>query len=126
MIGAAVGAGVGRVAGNSQDKKDAKKEEQTKMQRAALTGSQWKIFSVTADNKPDFDSLTVTFRPDGKVVTSRYESGQAMVFTEEEYRIAGDTLIINKADYTINATYRINGNDLFIECKQFKAVLHRI
>lgn len=126
VIGAAVGAGVGRLAGKSQDKKAAEEEEKAKMQATALTGSKWRIFSVTADNKPDFDSLTVTFRPDGKVVTSRYKSGQAMVFTEENYSILGDTLIINKADYTINATYRINGNDMFIDCQQFKAVLHRI
>ena len=73
-----------------------------------------------------FDSMTVEFRPDGKVVTTRYEPGGTMTFTEEKYRIVGDTLIINKTDYLINAKYRIDGNKMTVDCDRFRAVLQRV
>ena len=124
LIGAAIGAGVGHLIGNSQDKKAAK--EYDMMQPTTLTGTRWKIVNLLMQDKPKFESMTVEFRPDGKVVTTRHESGGTMTFTEEKYRIAGDTLIINKTDYIINAKYRINGNEMTVDCDRFRAVLQRI
>jgi hypothetical protein len=49
-----------------------------------------------------------------------------MTVTEERYRIVGDTLIINKPGYLINAEYQISGDELIVNCEQFRAVLRRI
>ena len=124
LIGAAIGAGAGHLIGNSQDKKAAKEYDMS--QPTTLTGTKWKIINLLMEDKPKFDSMTVEFRPDGKVVTTRYEPGGTMTFTEEKYRIVGDTLIINKSDYIINAKYRINGTEMTVDCDRFRAVLQRI
>ena len=124
LIGAAIGAGAGYLIGNAQDEKAAK--EYDMMQPTTLTGTKWKVVNLVTENKPKFDSMTVEFRPDGKVTTTRYEPGGTMTFTEEKYRIVGDTLIINKTDYIINAKYRIDGNKMTVDCDQFRAVLERV
>jgi hypothetical protein len=124
LIGAAIGAGAGHLIGNSQDKKAAKEYDMS--QPTTLTGTKWKIVNLLMEDKPKFDSMTVEFRPDGKVVTTRYEPGGTTTFTEEKYRIVGDTLIINKTDYIINAKYRITGNEMTIDCDRFRAVLQRV
>jgi hypothetical protein len=124
LIGAAVGAGVGHIIGNKQDKEAAK--EYNLSQPTALTGTKWKVMSLIMKDKPEFTSMFVEFRPDGKIVTTRYEPGGTMTITEERYRIVGDTLIINKRDYLINATYQITGSQMIVDCQRFRAVLSRI
>ena len=124
LIGAAIGAGAGYIIGNEQDKKAAKEHDFS--QPTALTGTTWKVISLVMEDKPEFNTMTVEFRPDGKVVTTRYEPGGTMTMTEERYRIVGNTLIVNKTDYLINATYRIDGNQMIIDCEKFRAVLQRI
>lgn len=123
LIGAVVGAGVGYIIGNEQDKKAAK--EYSYKTPTPLTGTKWKLISIVMDNKPDYESFLVDFRPDGTVVTTRFERGGTMTVAEERYRIVGDTLIINKRDYLINAKYRINGDLLRLDCDRFRAVLQR-
>jgi hypothetical protein len=48
-----------------------------------------------------------------------------MTVTEERYRIVGNTLIINKPGYLVNAEYKISGDELIVNCQQFRAVLKR-
>lgn len=124
LIGTAIGAGAGYLIGNDQDKKAAKAYDFS--QPTALTGTKWKVISLVMEEKPEFETMTVEFRPDGKIVTTRYESGGTMTITEERYRIVGNTLIINKSDYLINAKYRIDGNEMIVDCERFRAVLKRI
>ncbi len=124
LIGAAVGAGVGHIIGSKQDKEAAKEYDLS--QPTALTGTKWKVMSLIMKDKPEFTSMFVEFRPDGKVTTTRYEPGGTMTITEERYRIVGDTLIINKRDYLINATYQITGSRMTVDCQRFRAVLQRI
>jgi hypothetical protein len=124
LIGAAVGAGVGHIIGNKQDKKAAKEHDLS--QPTALTGTKWKVMSLIMHDKPAYLSMFVEFRPDGKIATTRYEPGGTMTLTEERYRIVGDTLIINKTDYIINAKYVIQGDTMTVNCQQFRAVLSRI
>ena len=124
LIGAAIGAGVGYIIGNEQDKKAAK--EHDFYQPTALTGTKWKVMSLIMQDKPEFTSMFVEFKPDGKVMTTRYEPGGTMTITEERYRIVGDTLIINKRDYLINATYQITGSQMIVDCQRFRAVLRRV
>ena len=124
LIGAAIGTGAGYLIGNAQDKKAAKTYDM--YQPTALTGTKWKIINLVMEDKPEYTTVTVEFRPDGKVVTTRYEPGGTKTITEEKYRIVGSTHIINKTDYIINAQYRIDGNEMTVDCERFRAVLQRI
>ncbi len=112
LIGTAIGAGAGYLIGNSQDKKQSAFHDY--FQPTALTGTKWKVIDLVKQDKPKFESMTVEFRPDGKIVTTRHESDGTMIFGEEKYRIVGSTLIINKSDYIVNADYKVIGNDVFV------------
>ncbi len=124
LIGAAIGAGAGYIIGNEQDKKAAKEHDLN--QPTVLTGTKWQVVNLVMEEKPEFISMFVEFKPNGEVVTTRHEPGGTMTITEERYRIVGDTLIINKTDYIINAKYVIQGDTMTVNCQQFRAVLERI
>ena len=124
LIGAAIGTGAGYLIGNSQDKKAAKAYNMS--QPTALTGTKWKVISLVTEDMPEYTSILVEFKPNGEVVTTRHEPGGTMTVTEERYRIVSNTLIINKPGYIVNATYRVQGNQLTIDSEQFHAVLQRI
>ena len=95
-------------------------------QPTALTGTKWKVIIMVKEDMPEYTSIIVEFKPNGEVVTTRHEPGGTMTITEERYRIVSNTLIINKPGYIINATYRVQGNQLTIDSEQFHAVLQRI
>ena len=84
------------------------------------------LFSLVKKDMPEYTSIFVEFKPNGEIVTTRHEPGGTMTVTEERHRIAGDTLIINKAGYMINAKYQVQGNQMVVDCQQFRAVLERI
>lgn len=124
LIGAAIGTGAGYLIGNAKDKKAAQTYDAS--QPTPLTGTVWKIVNLVKKDMPEYKSITVEFKPNGKVVTTRHEPGGTMIVTEERYRIVGDTLIINKPGYMINAKYQVQGAQLVIDCEQFRAVLERV
>jgi len=124
LIGAGIGAGAGYLIGNSQDKKAAKTHDMS--QPTPLTGTSWKVVNLVKKDMPEYTSIIIEFKPDGKVVTTRHEPGGTMTVTEERYRIVGDTLIVNKPGYIINAKYQVQGNQMVIDCEQFRAVLERV
>ena len=124
LIGAGIGTGIGYLIGNAQDKKAAKTYDMS--QPTPLTGTSWKVVSLVKKDMPEYESIIVEFKPNGEVVTTRHEPGGTMTVTEERYRIVGNTLIINKPGYIINATYQVQGNQLTINCEQFRAVLERV
>jgi hypothetical protein len=90
-----------------------------------LTGTKWRVVSLIMENKPLYESMIVEFRPNGEMVTTEHEPGGTKTITEERYRIVGDTLIINKPGYIINAKYKISGNKMIVDCLEFHAVLQR-
>ncbi len=124
LIGAAIGTGAGYLIGNAQDKKAAKAYDMS--QPTPLTGTKWKVVSLVKADTPEYTAIFVEFKPDGKVVTTRHEPGGTMTVTEERYRIVGDTLIINKPGYLINADYKIFDDELIVNCERFRAILRRI
>jgi hypothetical protein len=124
LIGAGIGAGAGYIIGNSRDKKAA--ETHNYNSPTPLSNTTWKVTSLIMDNKPEYESLVVNFRPDGIVATTRFEPGGTKIITEEKYRIVGKTLIIHKSDYIINAEYKIYGNELVVNCERFRAVLTKL
>ena len=72
--------------------------------------------SATNEFHGSMQSVTVArLGPDGKVEMS-----------EETYRVVGDTLIVNKPGYLINAKYRITGDEMIVSAQDFSAVLKRL
>ena len=124
LIGAGIGAGVGYMIGNEQDKKVARNYSYDTP--TPLSGTKWQVISLVMDDKPEYESLVVEFRPDGIVVTTRFETGGTKTITEEHYRIVGNALIVNRPDYLINAKYKIDGDMLILDCERFRAVLKRM
>ncbi|RKY06766.1 MAG: hypothetical protein DRP66_08160 [Planctomycetota bacterium] len=124
LAGAAIGAGAGYIIGNEGDKKRAAVYNYNTP--TPLTGTRWKVARLDMDDPPIYDSITVEFKPNGEVVTTRYEPGGTTTITEERYRIVGDTLIINKPGYIVNAKYRIQGGKMTVTAPEFTAVLQKM
>ena len=124
LVGAGVGAGVGYLIGNSQDKKAAEKYDYNAP--TSLSGTQWMVSELTMEDKPQYQSITVQFTPDGKLITTRINPNGTRTIQEEKYRIVGQALIIHKSDYIINAEYALYGNEMVVTAEDFKAVLKKI
>ena len=124
LAGAAIGAGAGYMIGNEGDKKRAAVYNYDTP--TSLTGTRWKVTRLNMDNPPIYDSITVEFKANGEVVTTRHEPGGTMTVTEERYRIVGDTLVINKPGYIVNAKYRIQGSQMTVTAPEFTAVLQKM
>ena len=124
LAGAAIGAGAGYIIGNEGDKKRAAVYNYDTP--TPLTGTRWKVTRLDMDDPPIYDSITVEFKPNGEVVTTKYEPGGTTTITEEHYRIVGDTLIINKPGYIVNAKYRIRGSQMTVTAPEFTTVLQKM
>lgn len=134
LIGAAVGTGVGYIIGNEADKKKAAAMTKASAQTppahtevGPLGGTRWKVVSLRPmDVAPPFRTKELEFRPDGRVITTTTTpSGDVEVF-DESFRVVGDTLIINKPGYLINARYSLAGSQLIVNAQEFSAVLERL
>ena len=125
LIGAAVGGGAGYIIGNEKDKKDAKAYNMN--QPTPLTGTKWKVIRLVKEKDiPEYTAMFLEFKSNGELVTTIHEPGDTQIITEERYRIVGDTLIINKPGYIINAKYAVSGKRLTIDCLEFHAVLQQV
>ena len=65
---------------------------------------------------PPFTSKIIEFGPKGQVKSTTTYSDGTVDVQQERYRVVGNTLIINKPGYIINATYRIQGNQMTVDC----------
>ncbi len=129
LIGAAVGTGIGYIIGNEVDKKEAKEmadRGSPAPDTSPLSGTTWRVVSLVADKPMPYVSITVEFRPDGRVITTKTEAGGIVTRHNERYRVVGNTLIVNKPGYLINAQYRIDGRELIVDAKHIRAVLKRL
>ena len=129
LIGAAVGTGIGYIIGNEADKKEA--EEMAKRgpsghDTSPLSGTSWVVVSLVTDKPNPHVSITVEFRPDGRVITTKTDVGGVVTRHDERYRVVGNTLIVNKPGYLLNARYRIDGRELILDAEQIRAVLRRL
>ena len=123
LIGAGVGATAGYLIGDHQDKKAAESHDYSTS--TPLTGTKWTVSELTMKNKPQYQSITVEFTSDGKIVTTRINPDGTKKIQEERYRIVDQTLIIHKTDYIVNAQYQLYGTKLVITADDFKAVLNK-
>ena len=134
LIGAAVGTGVGYIVGNEMDKKKA--QEMSAKQKGdlyrhdevdPLGNTRWQVKDIVPkDRVPEFASKIIEFGPHGWVKTTTTLPDGKVIVSDESYRVVGNTLIVNKPGYLINATYGIQGNEMIVSADDFRAVLIRM
>ncbi|RTZ89425.1 MAG: hypothetical protein DSY91_07810 [Deltaproteobacteria bacterium] len=126
LIGAGIGLGAGYIIGNEMDKSKAAKK-QLKATYAPLGGTKWQVVSITPANKvPKYSSKIVSFQNDGKVITNTVYPNKSKDVTTENYRVTGNTLIVNHRGYLINYKFSINGNTMTCQADKVKIVLKRL
>jgi len=92
-----------------------------------LGGTRWNLVSLNPRSvAPLYTSKIIEFRRDGRVITTTTNPDGSVDTFNESYRVVGDTLIINKPGYIINARYKISGNQLIVNAEDFSAVLERL
>ena len=126
LIGSAVGAGIGYLIGNERDKENAARMRAGEA-TGGLAGTRWEVVDWSPrDSRTDFATKVVEFRPDGRVVTTTTYRGGSSHVDDEGYRVAGDTLIVNKPGYVINYRYMVSGNQMTVTADRIRATLRRI
>lgn len=129
VVGAGVGAGVGYLIGNEADKKEAHTRQMAIEQDVRpLANTSWQVVSVTPKPAEPIRSVVGRFNADGTVTTTTaYWDGRTVTDTNNErYRIVGQTLIINQDDWVINATFRLDGDSLYIDTGRYILVMERL
>ena len=132
LIGAAVGSGIGYMIGNEQDKKHAREMSQaqrnpTHTEVGLLGGTRWTVVSLTPrDVADEYVSRVIEFRSNGRVITTTTNPDGSVEVRDETYRVVGDTLIINKPGYLVNARFNLSGDQLIVSAEDFSAVLRRV
>jgi len=92
-----------------------------------LTNTRWRVRTITPPRAADANlGMIVTFRPSGHVVTRTTLPDSTTRLVTERYRVVGDTLIINRDDFVVNAQFRIRGESLTIGAGEFVGVFDRI
>ena len=132
LVGAAVGGGIGYIIGNEKDKEHAKemsKAQQTPTHNevGALGGTRWIVVSLNPRDKvPPYTSKIIEFKKNGRVITTTTKpDGHVEVF-DETYRVVGNTLVINKPGYLVNARFGVSGNQMTVSAEEFSVVLRRL
>lgn len=132
LIGTAVGGGIGYIIGNEKDKKKARAMTEaspsgTHSEIDPLGGTRWTVVSLEPSGKfQPAKSRVVEFDQSGRVTTTRTRENGAVDSDTENYRVVGNTLVVNKPGYIINATFAIDGSQLIIDAGEFRAVLKRL
>lgn len=95
-------------------------------QTAPLGGTHWNVIEIVEPDAEDraaleeIDTITVEFAQDGKLITTVVEKdGTASVEDDERYRIDGDLITITHPDYTKQAMYRFEGDQLRVHSPRF-------
>jgi hypothetical protein len=138
LIGAGVGTGLGYIIGNEMDKADAKKREQQMAASARthtppppprvglLGGTKWRAIQVTPPPTPPHTSYTLRFGNDGWLHSREVYTDGTEKTDREHYRVQGDTLIINKPGYLVNAKYKMTNNTLTVWHDKVKTVFELV
>ena len=151
VVGAAVGTGLGYMAGNEKDKKIAQQE--TEDVRAAqaqaqvtsdpataykppkqskFAGSTWRVLSLVSDDPyPEFSSMVVTFTSNTKLTTMTVLKNGETLTSVESYRVVDDVMIIsgkdeNGKDYVINAKFSVEGKQMVLVAPDMRIVMEEV
>jgi hypothetical protein len=133
LIGAAIGAGVGYLIGNEQDKKKAQQMSETSRstnyshnETGPFANTSWRLQDWSPKGGEDFRSKTFDFGRDGWVKTTTTHRDGRVTTETENYRVVGNTLIVNRGDYLVNYRFSLQGNTLTVDTAKVRAVLVRI
>lgn len=133
LIGAAIGTGIGYVVGNESDKRKAQAMTQQSApaynhnETGPFGGTSWRLVDwAPKSGNEGFKSKTFAFGRDGWVRTTTVGNDGRTDTDTENYRVVGDTLIVNKGDYLINYKYRMQGDQLTVDTSKLRVTLRRI
>ena len=132
LIGAAVGAGIGYIVGNESDQKKAQEMSAQSKNNAhnetgPFAGTTWRLQDWSPKSgKEQFKSKTFAFGKDGWLTTSTTHKDGRKATERENYRVVGDTLIVNKDDYLVNCKFVIQGDQLTVDTSKLRAIFKRI
>jgi glucokinase len=129
LIGAGIGTGLGFIIGNERDKREVSRYSQSSYsydENEILEGSRWRLVTMFPRVSEPFESKIIEFKSRGRMSTITTKIGGYVSSTEEQYRIVGNLIIVNKPDYIINANFKFSGNKLMISADDFSAVLEKI
>jgi len=131
LIGAAVGTGIGYVVGNEADKKkaaemNAQSPNGTHGETGPLGGTTWRLQDWSPKSgKEVFKTKVFSFGKDGWLTTHTTNKDGRKTTDRENYRVVGDTLIVNKGDYLLNFKFAIQGDQLTADSEKLRAILKR-
>ncbi len=95
-----------------------------------LLFAEGKALSVSSLSPRDvaepYASKVLAFGKNGRVVTTTTRPSGTVDTFDESYRVVGDTLIVNKPGYIINARFTLADDQLIISADNFSAVLRRL
>lgn len=92
-----------------------------------LGGTRWMLVSLNPRSAaPPHASLLVEFTPRGRVLTTTTLKDGTVEVADESYRVVGDTLIVNRPGYLVNARFQMAEDQLIISADHFSAVLRRL
>jgi hypothetical protein len=112
-----LGSGVGYVIGDLTDEAKAKEmtARGTPVEVVPLGATRWELVSLnTMRTVGPYVSKVLEFRPDAHVLTTTTRADGTVVVFDESYRVVGNTLIVNKPGYLVNARYRFEGDRLIV------------
>lgn len=127
-VGADYGTGIGYVIGNEADKEKARQmtlaRANSHQEVGPLGGTKWKLVElVPLEFVPPFTAKVFDFGSGGHLYTTTAYPDGKVDLTDEIYRVVGDTLIINRPGYIINAKFEIRDNQMNVHAQEFKATL---
>jgi hypothetical protein len=131
LIGAAVGTGIGYLVGNNADKKkaeelNAQSKNSTHSETGPFAGTKWRLQDWSPKSgKEEFKSKTFAFGKDGWLTTTTTHKDGRKATERENYRVVGDTLIVNKDDYLVNCKFAIQGEQLTVDTSKLRAIFKR-
>ena len=133
LVGPQVGTGIGYVIGSETDKEKAQEmsrasmaSDYTHLEVGPLGGTKWEVVEVTPKTiVREFISKIVEFDPEGRVSSTTTYPDRTLEVVKEHYRVVGDTLIVNRRGYLVNAKYSIRDGEMVVSAEKFRAVLRR-
>jgi len=132
LIGAAVGTGIGYIIGNESDKKKAQEmsaqsKNATHSETGPFAGTSWQLQDWSPKTgKEEWQAKTFAFGKDCWVTTTTTHKKDGRKATvRENYRVVGDTLIVNRGDYLVNCKFAIQGDQLTVDTSKLRAILKR-
>jgi lipopolysaccharide export LptBFGC system permease protein LptF len=154
VTGALIGGGIGYIAGNEADKRDAEnlaQQRQAALERSritdntstavvvprqdqnSLTGSTWQVLSINPDDEiPAFSGMVVTFATNSRVTTLTAWADGKVETTAENYRVVDDILVFSGRDpdtgedYAVTMTFSIENGQMLVVAQDLKIVLREV